>query len=144
MSSLCPGQGPEANASQSDHVAQGQPKPTVRPLGTRKLRLSIPINWIAPLSNKKKAHIGKPVNQQKDEDRPSFLEDKSHLLPTKSLFTPSAAYLSISWTQCFTLLKDSSRHVHENSFYALPFSRAPLLSVRKTPQPMRGSWLWFP
>eukprot|EP00438_Fugacium_kawagutii_P027347 Skav236352 [mRNA] locus=scaffold918:182877:186306:- [translate_table: standard] len=37
----------------------------------------------------------------------TFLEERSHLLPTNSLFTPSAAYLSISWTQCFTLLKDS-------------------------------------
>ena len=31
----------------------------------------------------------------------------SHLFPTKSLFTDSDAYLSISWSHCLTLLKES-------------------------------------
>ena len=36
-----------------------------------------------------------------------FLETRSDLLPTSSLFTPSEAYLSISCSHCFTLLNDS-------------------------------------
>ena len=35
------------------------------------------------------------------------LPSRSHLLPTRSLFTFSHAYRSISWSHCFTLLKDS-------------------------------------
>ena len=35
----------------------------------------------------------------------TFLPVRSDLLPTRSLFTPSEAYRSISWSHCFTLVK---------------------------------------
>lgn len=37
----------------------------------------------------------------------TFLSAISLLLPTRSLLTPSVAYLSISCSHCFTLLKES-------------------------------------